>query len=344
MPRFPLAQLLLVAFSACSSPGPEATPPDSPGGAGSEAPAPAASSAPDAGLAPPDSLGAGGVGGTQAVRCGQVGVDCPAGCQAVPVTRGCGALAELTTICADAATGIWGADCGVRASDGAVYRVHATYPFGPDYWGGNETAPSSFATVPGFRPCVQAEVDASDCLPPEGVSTQTVTVVVTNTGSTDLYLVVGGYSCTALELDRLRDGTQVVQSIYPPITCFSEWEYWPTTVTEILPAGESRTLTWDARELELVEQVVTCYQGQPTEGSVNAHELTGIARRSAPGLYRLTVRFDRTSCAYPDCFDKIMRPLTHDLPRTSGCPADAAISVDFTLPISGDVTVPISIE
>lgn len=177
--------------------------------------------------------------------------------------------------------------------------------------------------------------------PMEEPSRQTVTFHFT-TSAASRYVPVAALGCGLFSIER-RDPTSSVQTALanpcgPCATCPN-----PTpgilVVHELLP-GEFTDLLWDGRETTVVSESVSCGGA----GSVTYDR--PIAMPLPPGRY--AARLAAFTSAPPGCDTSGVcnPPVTTTqtaLPYASLCTSEAPIEVEFELPASGDVSVPVSV-
>lgn len=282
----------------------------------------------------------GGVAGQSGINiCPMANGVCPGPCVSVPISRGCGDALQRETLCVDAAIPVTAPACGVHIATGALYRLDVTRPPPIEGW---QRDINPFSMVSGYRACVQSEVDATNCWPAAQESTQTVTFQVTNESSVNRKLATSGTSCSAFGIERIEDSSALLLGVdgvmCPPcpmasVSCDPGRR---TSFTELAP-GDTYALSWDARELLLVEHIVAC-----SNSNVQVHDPDGIPMRSAPGQYRAQIGVGYLGAAGAGPGSDYIYPHFPEVHPV--CRSAEQISVEFTLPPTGNVVVPVSIR
>jgi hypothetical protein len=282
----------------------------------------------------------GGVAGQSGINtCPMADGVCSAPCISVPIARGCGDVLQRETLCMEAAIPVTAPACGVHIATGALYRLDVTRPPPIEGW---QRDINPFSMVTGYRACVQSEVDATNCWPAAQESAQTVTFQVTNESTVIRKLATSGMSCSAFGIERVEDSSALLLGVdgvmCPPcpmasVSCDPGRR---TTFTELAP-GDTYALSWDARERLLVEHIVAC-----PNSNVQVHDPVGIPMRSAPGQYRAQIGVGYLGAAGAGPGSDYIYPHFPEVHPV--CRSAEQISVEFTLPPTGNVVVPVSIR
>jgi hypothetical protein len=293
-----------------------------------------------------DEGGVGGVAGEGPV-CPSNGTSCPSGCFELPVVTGCGDDAKHSVLCSETEVTGTALDCGTRIEDGAIFYVDtdvATTGF----------APSPFAAIEGFRACTPFEaIDASCNRITTEPSVVTVRFDVTNRRTSPIWIISDGMSCEALRVARSSGGTLllgaptwcVVPCLFPNTDPSGNY-----TVTRIEP-GATFSIPWDGREVRQFDAASPCAQ--------NSGICQGTASVPAPaGRYRagFVVETDTNSMRYQAYAQACGASATcsgggpylqHSLVGLACLQNDATapvVNVEFDLPASGELVVPVPIE
>lgn len=273
--------------------------------------------------------GTAGVAGASSDCTGVAGI-CPTGCASLPVLhmQGCGTEALRENICLPVAPTVQAPACGLRASTGEIYRLAFERP---PPWQAWQTYQNLFASIADFRACNQSEIDASNCWPAEVVSTRKVTFLVTNGADADRYLVKSGTGCTPFAIQRGPDWTSLplaVDTAWCPCTSMHCDAGGSGNFVQLVP-GASATLEWDAREMQLVEELVNC------SSTKDEHEPHGIPMPVGPGTYRVTVGYELDGPGYGSAQMPGVQPM---------CLSRNKSSQEFALPDSGDLVVSLTLR
>ncbi len=175
---------------------------------------------------------------------------------------------------------------------------------------------------------------------PEVASTRQVIFQVRNTTREDRYLVLEGRDCVGLD-----PGAPQMLSFQ----CGCECPPPPTPhgrVYQRIEPGASFDLVWDARTLVTTPYDEFC--GPPALGNT-APRVHGAPQPAAAGAYTARVVFERSIPA--GCIESAgelscesFEPATETPPMVAElCPSTFEASVAFTLPATGDLTVPVAI-
>lgn len=190
-------------------------------------------------------------------------------------------------------------------------------------------------------------VDSGTPSAPEPIaSTQTVSLLVTNTSSQTRFLATEGQICDVVHI--LDDGQPVIQGFANNITC--EGFPLPSGVTlwRALRPAETTTLTWDARALVTVTREIDCAErGVP---GLKADEVRGALQPVSPGDYTASVKYLNApplSCV-PDDQGVEWQCSRMFGPAPSGrfaeqCAEGQMISTTFKLLAAGDISATINL-
>jgi hypothetical protein len=271
-------------------------------------------------------------------------MSCSASCLALPLVAGCGDAAERSVLCTTPLLADRGFGCGVRLGDNQIFQLDAPSPTE------NEIVANPFASIAGFRTCTQAELDAANCedtppVPPIA----TVRLEITNDRADPIWVADGGSFCSSLEIDRL-----------PEVLAVPRWqENCDCKLGDVtsrarlsrLDPGASLTVVWDGRESEQRSSLYVCGNG--------TRRCTGPRYFPSPaGRYRAGV------AVYIDTTDWAMQEYIASCGDAATCYVTGAVlptgvrtscfelfespppmrRVDFDLPASGEIVVPIPID
>lgn len=177
-------------------------------------------------------------------------------------------------------------------------------------------------------------------VPSEVPSSQTVTFDVTNTSTLAVYVMTEGTFCDAFDVGVSRNlGFQCGCECPPPPKPHGR-------VYVRVDPGMSHTITWDARAL--VEVPYTEHCALPVSDQT-APRVAGVPQPAVPGSYSVDVAYETTipdGCSVNGMFLECdtLEPAEETPPLVAElCPATQLESVAFTLPATGDVTVPVAI-
>lgn len=196
----------------------------------------------------------------------------------------------------------------------------------------------------------RAQVDASP--PPiEIPSTQTVTLTVTNTSGADRYVVTDGNQCTPFDVVEILEGglalVPIATGFQCPCECPMPGAALPTALRRV-GAGESFDVTWDARALATWRKSVVCNDGTPFPPR-NSSYVTGVPQPVESGPYRITLGVEPTlptGCQGTDPEYRCdVAYGTNDISEIAPrCETSSTATVDFSLPVSGDVHVSLELQ
>jgi hypothetical protein len=279
------------------------------------------------GIAEPSIAGSGGTGGVTA--CALENGVCPSPCTTLAVVHGCGGAAQRESLCVAVSPVTAIPACGVNLATGKIYRLDVSRPAPTTGW---QMADNPFRSIPGYRACDKTEIAATDCWPVEEAANQKVTFQVTNESGVSQSLLTNGFGCSTFGIQREADQTQLLLGVdellcpCPPRACD------PGRIENFtsLAPGATHALEWDARELQLVERIVACQ-------SQDEHEPHGVPVRAKPGRYRASIGLDYQGAAGNAGWAHV--PTVYPV-----CKSQRKIDVEFTLPESGDVVVPVSLK
>jgi hypothetical protein len=201
--------------------------------------------------------------------------------------------------------------------------------------------------------CDGGECGSGVCVPGEVASRQTVTFRVHNGAESERALQIGGDLCSAFAVYRLDGET--------PKLVNREVRYWTgvcqyvdyTTLSHLAwsAPGDTRELIWDAREERVVFQTVQCSDLVEDPAQETAQVPIGVARPAAPGDYQVEIAYFVGTPNEQDCFAeadgvRCVGGLTNAYQLGEICDISGLerMTVPFTLPKTGDVTVDIEIE
>jgi len=189
-----------------------------------------------------------------------------------------------------------------------------------------------------------AEVAVTEC-PKELASARTVTFAITNKSSADRWLVLRGAFCTPFSVEGLdlelgwQCGCECPNPGSPRVESYRR-----------VPAGATYELVWDARRLLTCEESLDCSSWGPTAMPVKMTR--GMHQPAPSGTYSAAISFEEsvpTKCSVSG--DDASCPWSYGggtsaLPRAiaSRCESTKTATVSFTLPASGNVVVPVTIE
>jgi hypothetical protein len=210
--------------------------------------------------------------------------------------------------------------------------------------------------------CDGGECFAGICLPGSVPSRQTVTFRVHNGADEPRAVQVEGYLCSPFAIYRVEDSEATL--VHRDVQYAVDYACAPEGLA-VDPLGESRLasiapgdthdLVWDAWEERITRQKIDCTKTYPERGSTTIATVPiGIARPAQAGEYRIDVAYligaSTERCRSqggtvldgpgPHCYE--WEPDT----ESSGeiCDTDLErMSVPFTLPETGDVTVDIEL-
>jgi len=182
--------------------------------------------------------------------------------------------------------------------------------------------------------------------PTSTASKQTVTFAITNGSGEDRWLVSRGVYCTASAIGGL--------SIAMGFTCECECPNPGSPRVESyrrLKAGETFTITWDARALVTYPEAIDC-EARGWKGAPPQTVTRGVLQPVAAGTYTFTAGYESTLPARcTPSGDEATCPWMYggyvgSLPPTiaTRCESSKAATATVTLPAEGDVTVPVTID
>jgi hypothetical protein len=297
---------------------------------------------------------AGAGGGPSEPGCINSDGKCAAHCHEIPIVAGCGEEQQSATLCsalpAPATT-----SCGVRLDDGEVFYVDAPYE-GPEYG----LVVNPFASTNEYRPCTQAEVDASDCRDhPDEPSTRAAKFVLENNTATDRWVLVAGEPCTAFDIKKDGVSLEIERGDACETSKCRAWSGdWVEDETwQRVPAGASVSLSWDGLSLDPFHTIDVC-EPEPEEevaqpGDSRCREYRQVA--APQGSYAATLRVlsvhpstndpDDTTCDGDVCLragDVVpIRPVYH---ACWGAQGSLALEVPFDLPETGEAVITVQLE
>lgn len=177
-------------------------------------------------------------------------------------------------------------------------------------------------------------------IPAEEASTQTVTFEVSNTSTSALYVLTEGAWCDAFDVGVPRNlGFQCGCECPPPPTPFGR-------TYRRVEAGGAYAFTWDARSLATLAYDTPC---GPVHLGDTAPLVGGALHPVAPGSYSIDVAYETSIPANcnvngDELFCDSFEPAQETPPPVAElCPATQTVGVPFTLPATGDITVPVII-
>jgi hypothetical protein len=233
--------------------------------------------------------------------------------------------------------------CGVRLDDGEVFLVDAPPPVA------GMRSLNVFESLPGFRSCFQSELDAIICDEPDPPSVVNVRFEISNNTSGPVWVVHEGNFCTPFEVRRLPDLTQLILSPVAQSSTCSCFQGDPTHSGKIvrLERGSTLTISWTGYELENYAALVACptdtwacpYGYRPLSAAAGRYQAAFGAIRDAQNIYVVACETNGF-CGYAGGFtwpNSCIRGLV-------GSDEIARPTVEFDLPETGDVVVPVSID
>jgi hypothetical protein len=178
--------------------------------------------------------------------------------------------------------------------------------------------------------------------PVEQPSKQTVTFHLTTSGGGSHWVAFTGMGCTVFSIGRLNP-TAIVQTEQanpcgPCASCPNPPS--GTTVVRAVTTTTAVDLTWDAREITIVREATSC-----PHGGVASYD-HAFAKPVPPGHY--SARFAVFGALPAACGTNgiCSPPVTTSqtaLPYASICTSDAPVDVEFDLPPTGNITVPVPV-
>ena len=191
---------------------------------------------------------------------------------------------------------------------------------------------------------------------PENIpSRQTVTFRLTNSSSSDRFIATKGSWCDPYSVAE-GAGTPVPLTLGYQKKCdaVAKVDAIRTIQFQRVAASASFPVTWDARQLVLVGAVADCGDSggdHDADDRINKEYLEGVHQPVRAGPYSVAFAFESTLPA--DCLlsgDVATCPVSgpqQTLPYESllRCPmtSGTAAMADFTLPASGDISVPVAV-
>jgi len=181
-------------------------------------------------------------------------------------------------------------------------------------------------------------------VPKEIDSRQKVTFAITNNATSDRWVVMRGMFCTTFSIGGLQLQTGFVCGCECPNPGSARVDAYK----RIAP-GATYELTWDARALVTYEEALDCSMWGPGA----AQKVTrGVLQPVKAGSYTATIALEETvptKCSVSG--DEATCPwsyggFTGSVPGQIAARCESTKSADktFTLPASGDIVVPISLE
>ena len=192
-------------------------------------------------------------------------------------------------------------------------------------------------------------------IPEDIASRQTVTFRLTNASSSDRFIATKGSWCDPYSVAE-GAGTPVPLTLGYQKKCdaVAKVDVIRTIQFERVAAGASFPATWDARRLVLVGAVADCGDSggdHDADDRINKEYLEGVHQPVSAGPYAVAFAFESTLPA--DCTltgDVATCPVSgpqETLPYEAllRCPmaSGTAAMASFTLPASGDISVPIAV-
>jgi len=199
--------------------------------------------------------------------------------------------------------------------------------------------------------CGDADADTKQDIPQEIPSSHTVTFAVTNTGSSDLYLLTYGAGCTDLLIERQSQtgwdklptdwGIPIPGEGCCVVACDSSSG--PGRFEAIGPGG-TREVVWDGRALVLSDQTGDChgrqvYQAARQPVEAGTYRVTVVAVSTLPACCDKADGAVYVSCYCGDSTDSTDQSLDLEL-----CIASPTFSVEFTLDDTDAISVPVSVQ
>ncbi len=197
-------------------------------------------------------------------------------------------------------------------------------------------------------------------LPEPVASKQSVDFVLHNGSTLPMGVRTDGYLCSAFGIYRLQDGVPALvnrEIAFTETLCSRNGDDQSRATYRLVPAGETLTLTWDAREEALFYETLTCPTGYPYDRE-SVQTPVGVARPAPAGDYQVVLGVvpqatlqalaaaDAATCSVQTsptegylCNDELSDGSTvgHE------CLSNNVLPVAFQLPQSGDVTVSVEL-
>jgi hypothetical protein len=180
----------------------------------------------------------------------------------------------------------------------------------------------------------------------EIASRQTVTVVLTNTSTIEIWVPSSAWNCDLFSVQDSRGSVPIGLGFQ----CICECPMPPPSYVQsyaLLAPGASYTMTWDARRLVTWTEEVECPRGPGAP--VTETEYHGVLQPVAADTYLMTVGYADSIPA--DC-SRSQDVLTCNagfpdgifpMPIRVMCPLMRSASLTFTLPQMGDVRVELAL-
>jgi hypothetical protein len=171
-------------------------------------------------------------------------------------------------------------------------------------------------------------------------------VAITNGATANRYLMVSAFECEALQVERLGESgyETVAQSVgfQCGCECAGPLPPGPNELRLIAP-DETTEISWDAREIDACTETVDCLETYGFEGTAS---MTYGVRVPAPsGEYRLTYQlFESLPAHCVELANGIFCDNNSSDVVTTGCEGDLVAEVPVSLPTTGDVTAPITVD
>jgi len=185
-----------------------------------------------------------------------------------------------------------------------------------------------------------AVVDLATACPSALPPKQTVTFRIRNAAASERWLVTVGNACDAFSIPG------VVQALQQ--ACICECPALPTPFPaqlQHLAAGDTTTLTWDARSMATCTEEIDCSSWGGGKQSIQTGALQPIL---GGGHFHVEFAYDGILPA--GCVangDRAVCSAQANMPDWGTrhlCPSQATAGADFTLPSSGDVAVDVTIN
>ena len=176
----------------------------------------------------------------------------------------------------------------------------------------------------------------------EEPSKQTVTFHLTTSAGASRWVGFNGMGCSVFSIERRNPTAIVHTALASPCGPCASCPNPPsgTTVVRAVTTASSVDILWDARETTAVRETVTC-----GDGGFGSYD-HAFSKPVPPGRYvaRLAAFGSLpASCGTNGICSPPVTTIEMALPYASICASDAPVEVEFDLPATGNLTVPVSV-